>query len=157
MRKQNRVFWQAAAILLLSVVAVSATEANEVRALWVVRTSLTSLDSIKQMVARAVDGGFNTLIVQVRGRGDAYYSSRWEPRAETLDEQPGAFDPLGLVVSEAHRSGLKVHAWINTFLVANFDQLPKVKNHPIYEHPEWLMVPRALATRLYSANPREST
>ena len=80
---------------------------REVRALWVVRTSLTSPDAIKQMVKRAVDGGFNTLIVQVRGRGDAYYHSRWEPRAETLAQQDSSFDPLELVINQAHEAGLR--------------------------------------------------
>jgi uncharacterized lipoprotein YddW (UPF0748 family) len=107
------------------------------------------------MVSRASGGGFNTLIVQVRGRGDAYYRSRWEPRSETLAGQPPGFDPLDAVVKGAHAAGLKVHAWINTFLVANFDELPKAEKHAVYEHPEWLMVPRALAARLYSLDPRE--
>jgi len=130
-------------------------EAHEVRALWVVRTSLTSHDAVKQMVARAVDGGFNTLIVQVRGRGDAYYRSRWEPRAETLEREAEAFDPLELTINEAHSKGLTVHAWLNTALVANMDELPKSQKHPIFEHPEWLMVPRALAVKLFSMDPRD--
>jgi len=107
------------------------------------------------MVARAAGGGFNTLIVQVRGRGDAYYQARWEPRAETLAEQKESFDPLRLVIDEAHRSGLMVHAWLNTALVANMDELPKSQKHPIYEHPEWLMVPRALAAKLFVMDPRD--
>jgi uncharacterized lipoprotein YddW (UPF0748 family) len=133
----------------------ASTEVHEVRALWVVRTSLTSPDAVKQMVARAVDGGFNTLIVQVRGRGDAYYRSRWEPRAETLEKEAEAFDPLQLTIDEAHSRGLTVHAWLNTALVANMDELPKTQNHPIFEHPEWLMVPRPLAVKLFSMEPRD--
>src|SRR5688500_2004663 len=56
------------------------SSSNEVRALWVVRTTLTSPEKIHQMVENAYAAGFNTLIVQVRGRGDAYYRSRHEPR-----------------------------------------------------------------------------
>ena len=81
----------------------------EVRALWVVRTTLDNPDSIRLMVARAHDNGFNTLIVQVRGRGDAFYNSQWEPRAASLSKDPG-FDPLALTISEAHKRGLTVHA-----------------------------------------------
>ncbi|HXG64824.1 MAG TPA: family 10 glycosylhydrolase [Blastocatellia bacterium] len=134
--------------------AEKADSLREVRALWVVRTSLVSPEQIRQMVARAVAGGFNTLIVQVRGRGDAYYQSRWEPRADALQQQPTTFDPLALVVQEAHRAGLTVHAWLNTSLVANMDELPQSRQHPIYEHPEWLMVPRALAAKLYHLDAR---
>jgi uncharacterized lipoprotein YddW (UPF0748 family) len=63
--------------------------ATEVRALWVVRETLTSREKIQAMVERAAAAGFNTLIVQVRGRGDAYYHSRWEPRAIELNIQLG--------------------------------------------------------------------
>ncbi|MDH5642960.1 MAG: hypothetical protein OEY63_02075, partial [Gemmatimonadota bacterium] len=81
---------------------------NEVRALWVVRQTLTHPDSIIAMVSRADQAGFNTLIVQVRGRGDAYYDGGWEPRAESLDSLD--FDPLELTIREAHLRGLEVHA-----------------------------------------------
>ena len=57
---------------------------EEVRGLWVVRTTLTSPERVRAMVASAARAGFNTLLVQVRGRGDAYYDSRWEPRAAAL-------------------------------------------------------------------------
>src|SRR5712692_1383076 len=67
---------------------------GEVRALWVVRTTLTSPEKIRKMVETAAAAGFNTLVVQVRGRGDAYYRSRWEPRAVELKDQPPDFDPL---------------------------------------------------------------
>jgi uncharacterized lipoprotein YddW (UPF0748 family) len=49
--------------------------ASEVRALWVVRTTLTSPEKIRQLVSSAADNQFNTLIVQIRGHGDAYYKS----------------------------------------------------------------------------------
>jgi uncharacterized lipoprotein YddW (UPF0748 family) len=81
--------------------------ANEVRALWVVRNTLTSPEKIHQMVESAKTAGFNTLIVQVRGRGDAYYRSRWEPRANELKDQPAEFDPLAVTIAEAHQRGLK--------------------------------------------------
>jgi uncharacterized lipoprotein YddW (UPF0748 family) len=74
----------------------------EVRALWVVRTSITSPEAIEKVVSDAKRAGINTLIVQVRGRGDAYYRSRWEPRSDALKEQPTSFDPLAEVLRQAH-------------------------------------------------------
>ena len=44
---------------------------NQTRALWVTRATLSSPDAIRQMVRSADAAGFNTLLVQVRGRGDA--------------------------------------------------------------------------------------
>ena len=135
--------------------ARAAPPAGEVRALWVVRTTLTSPDKIKKMVESARDNGFNNLIVQVRGRGDAYYRSRWEPRAAALKDQKPEFDPLALTIKEAHRKGLKVHAWVNTNLLANLDELPAEPEHVYNAHPEWLAVPRAVAAELYTTAPSD--
>lgn len=128
---------------------------GEVRALWVVRTTLTTPDKIKAMVESAHSNGFNTLIVQVRGRGDAYYRSRWEPRSAALKDQPQSFDPLETTIKEARRRGLKVHAWLNTSLLANLDELPTEPSHVFNARPEWLAVPRAVAAELYSMSPTD--
>ena len=128
---------------------------EEVRALWVVRTTLTSPEKIQQLVNAAADNGFNTLIVQIRGRGDAYYKSRVEPRASELKDQPRSFDPLALTLAEAHKRGLKVHGWINTNLLANLDALPTDPAHVYNKHPEWLAVPKPVAAELYDMSPRD--
>jgi uncharacterized lipoprotein YddW (UPF0748 family) len=133
----------------------SANSNNEVRALWVVRTSLTSIPKIQAMVKAAKENGFNTLIVQVRGRGDAYYRSRREPRAMELKDQPADFDPLAVTLAEARQQGLKVHAWLNTSLLANLDALPTDPKHVYNKHPEWLAVPRPVAAELYKMSPRD--
>ena len=123
------------------------------RALWVQRASLASPASVIAAVDRATNGGFNTLIVQVRGRGDAYYDSRHEPRPALLATQPASFDPLELMLERAHRAGLKVHAWVNVNLVSDAEP-PAARRHIVYLHPEWLMVPRPLAEDLGRMNPR---
>jgi uncharacterized lipoprotein YddW (UPF0748 family) len=128
---------------------------SEVRALWVVRTALTSPERIVAMTKAAKENGFNTIIVQVRGRGDAYYDSRREPRAVELQDQPTKFDPLRLTLTEAHRRGLKVHAWLNTSLLANLDALPSDPNHVYNKRPEWLAVPKPVAAELYGKLPRD--
>ncbi|HET6854923.1 MAG TPA: family 10 glycosylhydrolase [Pyrinomonadaceae bacterium] len=133
----------------------SVVTAQEVRALWVVRTTLTSPEKIRQLVQSAADNGFNTLIVQIRGRGDAYYNSRVEPRAMELKDQPASFDPLELTLAEAHKRGLKVHGWINTNLLANLDALPSDPEHVYNKHPEWLAVPKPVAAELYNVSPRD--
>ncbi len=127
---------------------------HEVRALWVVRTTLTSPEKIQVLVNSAADNGFNTLIVQVRGRGDAYYKSSVEPRAIELKDQPSTFDPLALTIVQAHQRGLKVHAWLNTSLLANLDALPTDSGHVYNKHPEWLAVPKPVAAELYNMSPR---
>ncbi len=147
----------AAAFLVLAAIAAGAVSRvraqDEVRALWVVRTSLTSPAAIDSMVTAARAGGFNTLLVQVRGRADAYYANGLEPRPSSLDALPG-FDPLAVTIARAHTAGLEVHAWINVNLVSSAVELPSARDHVIYRHPEWLMVPRALAEDLSDLDPR---
>lgn len=126
---------------------------GEVRALWVVRHTLTSDHGVRQLVARAAANGITDLIVQVRGRGDAYYNSPYEPRAASLAHLPVSYDPLALVIDEAHRAGLRVHAWLNTYLVSDIDHLPDAPEHLVHRHPEWLMIPRDLAVALYHQDP----
>jgi len=128
---------------------------REVRALWVVRHTMTSPAAVQALVERASGSGITDLIVQVRGRGDAYYSSPFEPRAAELQGLPADFDPLALVINEAHAAGLRVHAWLNTYLVSDATALPESTAHLIYQHPEWLMVPRELAVELYHEDPRQ--
>lgn len=156
MSRQLRRVWISGACSLLAAVSLLATRPfaapaaarDEVRGLWVLRSSLASARSIQQMVETAERGGFNTLLVQVRGRGDAYYNSRIEPRAVELEDEADSFDPLALTLTTAHAAGLKVHAWVNVDLVSSATTLPRARTHVIARHPEWLMVPKELAGAL---------
>lgn len=126
---------------------------GEVRALWVTRATLSSPATIARMVWSAKQGGFNTIVVQVRGRGDAYYASALEPRASDLTSRP-AFDPLAETIAVAKRAGLDVHAWVVANLVSSAVELPASRQHVVYRQPDWLMVPRELAAEMLSVNPR---
>ena len=106
---------------------------DEVRALWVRRASLDSEAAIRKMVASATTAGFNTLFVQAIDDGLPLRSPSI-PSAETI--------------SQAHAAGLRVHAWIDVARVAAPGELPFARNHVVYQHPEWLMVPRAIAAEL---------
>lgn len=110
----------------------------EMRGLWVVRDSLTSPAQIARVVAQARSHRFNTLFVQVRGRGDAFYQSALEPRAEELAAQPASFDPLAEVVRRGHAAGLQVHAWMNTCYVWGAGRKPYSPSHVVNQHPDWL-------------------
>lgn len=115
---------------------------GEVRALWVARHSLVSPAAIRTMLAQARENGYNTVVVQVRGRGELYCAGP-EPRAEELVGQPPEWDPLEQVVREGHAAGLKVHAWINAMFVWSRPTPPAARDHIVHAHPDWLMVNRA--------------
>ena len=60
----------------------------------------------------------NAVIFQVRPQCDALYRSEIEPWSEFLTGEMGkaqSFDPLGFLVTEAHRRGILVHAWFNPY------------------------------------------
>lgn len=136
----------AVGVLFTTLAAGPRTPADpEVRALWVRSASLESPKAVADMVKSARAGHFNTLLVQVRGRGDSYFNGGLEPRATVLDAQPDSFDPLALALKTAHAQGIRVHAWIDVGLVSSAVWLPASRAHVVYRHPEWLMVPRALA------------
>jgi uncharacterized lipoprotein YddW (UPF0748 family) len=121
------------------------------RGLWVVRTGLTSPQSVDEVVDDAARAGLNALFVQVRGRGDAFYASRLVPRSELLRGQPEGFDPMARLLSRARQRGLQVHAWVNVLLSAHFG-LPLPPGHVASRHPEWLMVPKDAAAAALRAS-----
>jgi len=105
--------------------------------LWVTRSVLTDSARIERMVSRAREARVRGLLVQVVGRGDAYYRSGLLPRAEALPAR--AADPLALVLARAHAAGLEVHAWMNCVLVWSAPAPPRDPRHVLRQHPEWVV------------------
>jgi len=126
-------------ISLLCSTCYAAAKKNEMRVLWVERWDITSPEACAAIVKSAKEYGFNCLVVQVRGRGDAFYKSHYEPRAQDLAGQPADFDPLGTILSEAHQAGLKVYAWLNANYTWGSNTPPKSAEHIVNAHPWWLM------------------
>jgi len=92
-----------------------ATAFRDYRAVWISRFEFSNEASIRSRIEAIADAGFTDVIFQVRGQGDVLFNSQ----VETWDQNkypaagPG-FDPLGVAIQEAHASGLKLHAWMNT-------------------------------------------
>jgi hypothetical protein len=95
--------------------------------LWVTRSTLLDSAAIERMVARAGAARVRGLLVQVVGRGDAYYRSDLLPRAEAL--RGIGFDPLALALQRAHAAGLELHAWMNCALVWSAPRPPQDPRH----------------------------
>ncbi len=146
-------FWLLIAMIAGTTAFRASAAPEQTRALWVTRATLGSTEGIQQMVSAAKAGGFNTVMVQVRGRGDAYYGGTLEPRASELASKPG-FDPLATVLEQAHAAGLKVHAWVGVNLVSSSVTLPASREHIVYRQPDWLMVPLELAAEMKKVDVR---
>ena len=111
------------------------------KALWVVRDKITTQSGIDDLMADATTRGIHDVVVQVRGRGDAYYESTLEPRAEALAQD--GFDPLAHLVRAGAAVGVRVHAWGNVFFVWSSAEgtLPRSDEHLVRRHPDWLLRP----------------
>lgn len=72
------------------------------------------LDKLKSL-------GINTVFFQVKPDGTALWPSKILPWSDMLTghigEDPG-YDPLQFMLDEAHKRGMKVHAWFNPYRVS---------------------------------------
>lgn len=128
-----------AAILIGSGLVARAASDTPLRGYWVPRASLNSLDSIRRAIASAQAAGFDTVFV---------------PIALADAEASALFDGVRESIREARERGLRVQAWIDVNRIVSGDEFPASRTHVIYQHPEWLMVPRELASELMAMDPR---
>jgi uncharacterized lipoprotein YddW (UPF0748 family) len=122
----------------------SAQQPPEIRAFWVdaFGPGFKSASEITTLVNDIRAANANTIIPEVRKRGDAYYNSLVEPKA--TDVSPSNFDPLADMIAKAHdtsggKQRLDVHAWIVSFKIwGSESNAPSQTNHPYNLHPDWL-------------------
>ena len=128
-------------LVWLATIQLGAQSKYEIRATWL--TTLGGLDwpSHKATSARGIEqqktelcnlldrlkaANFNTVLLQTRVRGDVIYPSSIEPFTESLaggeGKSPG-YDPLQFAISECHKRGMELHAWIVTIPIGNNRQI----------------------------------
>ena len=90
------------------------SQSFDIRALWIVRDHMVTSESIDKVLQFAENNNYNHLFVQIRGRGDAYYTSKIVPRSHLL--QKSDFDPLAYILKiTKNKNNLKIHAWMNVY------------------------------------------
>ena len=106
------------------------SQPDEVRAIWFSYFELETMlkgqseSAFTRNIGAAFDNvaalGLNTVIMQVRPYADAVYPSDYFPwsylAAGEEGKDPG-FDPLKIMVREAHNRGLSIEAWLNPYRV----------------------------------------
>lgn len=90
------------------------------------------------------DTGINTVMFQARPKGDALYNSSINPWSDILTGEQGknpGYDPLAFVIEEAHKRGMKVHAWLNPYRVttSGTDLSVLSESNPARQHPDWTL------------------
>lgn len=78
-------------------------------------------DALKGKLDKLKSLGINTVFFQVKPDGTALWPSKILPWSDMLTgnigEEPG-YDPLQFMLDEAHKRGMKVHAWFNPYRVS---------------------------------------
>ena len=128
-------------LLLIPVFTNQRSTANslpqkEMRAAWIATVSNIDMKAgmsktkYTQWVQSTLDklkaNNFNTVIFQVKPLNDALYPSKLAPwssyiTGKTQGTNPG-FDPLQIMLDEAHKRGLELHAWVNPYRVTMASQ-----------------------------------
>lgn len=99
---------------------------TEVKGVWLsyleYRTMLKghTKEQFRASIASAFDqmasAGMNTVYIQCRGFGDAFYSSSLFPWSEDVTGtfgQAASFDPVAVMLEEGKARGFSLHAWVN--------------------------------------------
>ena len=140
----SRVVFRASrvAICLVSILAAATREWRveaadpSIQASWVSAATLEAPDGVRRAVSAAIAGGMTTIVA---------------PAPLYEDSVPDRFMEL---LRLAHDRQLQVHASFDIDRAALADEVPAARSHVIYQHPEWLMVPRAIAPELLTIDVR---
>lgn len=97
-------------------------------------------DKFTEIAQKCREGGFNTLIVQVRPFCDALYKSSYFPWSHILTGTQGEnpqYDALQIMCDICKENNLKIHAWINPYRVSSNETPSKLSdNNPYIKNPE---------------------
>jgi uncharacterized lipoprotein YddW (UPF0748 family) len=103
--------------------------------MWVHRDQIVSPEKIDELIEFVKKSDIRTLLVQVRGRGDAFYNSKYEYAAEGVQKD---FDPLKYIIDKTANTDIAVHAWVNMFYCLDKDKYPPSPDHIVAKRPEWV-------------------
>ncbi len=116
------------------------------RAVWH-RPSEASLAEIRQSLDLLQKAGFNTIFLETYLHGDPIFKSRtFEtyniPQKLPFVQKDGDRDLLKTWLDEAHKRGMKVHVWFQTFYAGN-RQFDKSMGSILTTYPQWANIQRS--------------
>ncbi|MDL2254581.1 family 10 glycosylhydrolase [Ruminococcaceae bacterium OttesenSCG-928-I18] len=127
---------------------------EEMRGMWIsylewLKNDISTEEKLREVVQRMFgecrDMGLNTVIVQVRPFSDAFYPSEYFPWSHHLTDEQGedpGYDPLAVMVEEAHAHGLRFEAWVNPYRIdldgGDLGPGELSDDNPAVLHPEWV-------------------
>ncbi len=127
---------------------------REFRAVWVATvdnidwpsepglSTMEQMDEMFSILDLHKKNGINAIILQIRPTADALYSSPLEPWSVYLTGEQGKppdpwYDPLETWITEAHKRGMELHAWLNPYRIKLEPEDSLVEEHIYKLHPDW--------------------
>jgi len=131
----------ASAVLIVAAAhaALVAASGTPMRAFWIAPSSMSSTVNIRRAIASAVSSGYDAVIA---------------PLSIGARNEPDSFDAGAELLREARERGLSAHLSVTVNMAAAADELPASRDHVVYQHPEWLMVPRQIAAEMLKLDSR---
>ena len=110
---------------------------TELKGVWI-RPTYHTIDEIQSVLDRIADAGINNIFIETYYHGQTIFPSRTMEEYGFIKQNPefAGFDPLRIWITEAHKRGIKVHIWFETFYVGNKPPQTNPK-YILAVHPEW--------------------
>ena len=107
---------------------------NELKGVWI-RPTYYNKESIINVLDKLSSAGINNIFIETYYHGKTIFPSKTMEKYGFIKQYENyvGFDPLEIWVKEAHRRGIKVHIWFQTFYVGNT---------PPETNPEYILAKR---------------
>lgn len=130
----------AAALSAGLVCGVANAQTPEIRAYWAdaFHAGFKTQADCDALLATVRASNMNTIVVQMRKRGNTYYPSNVDPWAPDADP---LFDALAYLIDQAHNQSppVEVHSWFVMLPIWNNQTTPPADPGHVYNtNPEWL-------------------
>ena len=132
----------------------AAPDMGDFKAIWISQYDLTQTyinpqtglqaeqniftDNINKILSSIKELGYNTIILQIRPYADSMYPSEYYPMSEYVVGKYGNtvdYDPVEIIVREAHEMELDIHGWINPMRAMSVAKISKIDNQ--YKIRQW--------------------
>ena len=139
----------------IAVQEVYAADHTDMRAVWISTVysadypSTTNNEAAQkaefiEKLDKAQALGLNTVVVQVRPKGDAFYESELNPWSAVLTGAQGVdpgYDPMAFMIKETHKRGMEFHAWMNPYRIttSGTDLSVLSADNMARQHPDWIL------------------
>ena len=112
-------------------------DSDELKGVWI-RPTYFSEDEIIKTIDKIYDAGIDNIFLETYYHGKTIFPSQTMTKYGFIrqNEDYVGFDPLRIWINEAHKRGIKVHIWFETFYVGN--KPPETNaGYILAKKPEW--------------------